>query len=1004
MVNSQPKDGQKDMHLLKSFRVNTASLIFIVVIFAISVSMVSAAEMASISIKTGLDQVVLAHDGNMLRVSLDPPSLKFKNAVVKSNAKLSETHGNLAAGETLEARFTPAVLDDSSKVEMLLMLKWYPKEGVLRKWVRMRLIGTDSPKLLEEIVLEDIDIGNKQVALQSDGIQSYPAYMDGFFVGIEFPIASTRITDKHLILAHQPGIKLQPGVWYESRKAVYGVAARGMEKQAFERYISMHRPTPYKLHVNYNSWWTSPAPYYTEADILDLMQKFGRDLYRPYKVSFDTFCIDMGWSNPKSIWEIDEKLFPDGFSNIERGASNIGSHLGLWVSPSSQYPTALDNNWAESKGFETFMTPWDWRYTCLAGTKYRETFRSRLLDLIERYKIRHLKFDGYQFICYSPDHGHEPGILSAEACAEGIIEIFESIHESAPDAWIESTCFGFNPSPWWACYSNSVIGTFGDDAPTGRVPCPIYRESYTTARDYFNLQGAEWLSVPIAAQEVLGIIHQSSEPFTNDAVITIMRGHMFLPLYINPKFMDKSRWKTLAGIIKWARKNEAMLAETEPILPVSWQNGKCPKITRDAPMPREPYGYAHWTKNKGVVALRNPWIAPTICMVKLKTLPQNKPLYAVSIYPEVRLYGSNLKGGSVLKVPLAPYETLVLEISSSKPPKGLPKASNYMGYGVKAISSKSKTARVVFKSNEVGIDGSKEFGADWTSEVGASESAVEMEGIAEVVVPKTGGELLLLREGNDPRLTPLHKVIIDGKEIKTRSVSCSADGWAAGVTSPEQWIFLRYPLAQGKHSIQFKMIGRGDNDRLSAWVWNKRAASPAYSNYPNAMPQPEMVYVSASCLADTGRTALKTIEAPKPVKKINGVYLDALEPKSARMDYGTLQKNKNITGAPIVIGRNRYARGIGSHSNAIITYEINGKYKRLQAWVGTDAGSRGSVTFEVRIDGRKAWESGLMRGGDNAKRVDLDITGAKTIELVVGDGGDGINSDWADWADAMLLR
>ena len=26
--------------------------------------------------------------------------------------------------------------------------------------------------------------------------------------------------------------------------------------------------------MNYNSWWTSPAPYYTEKDILELMAAF----------------------------------------------------------------------------------------------------------------------------------------------------------------------------------------------------------------------------------------------------------------------------------------------------------------------------------------------------------------------------------------------------------------------------------------------------------------------------------------------------------------------------------------------------------------------------------------------------------------------------------------------------------------------------------------------------------------------------------------------------------
>jgi len=35
--------------------------------------------------------------------------------------------------------------------------------------------------------------------------------------------------------------------------------------------------------------------------------------------------------------------------------------------------------------------------------------------------------------------------------------------------------------------------------------------------------------------------------------------------------------------------------------------------------------------------------------------------------------------------------------------------------------------------------------------------------------------------------------------------------------------------------------------------------------------------------------------------------------------------------------------------------------------------------------------------------VDLDVSGAKRLELIVGDAGD-VNGDHADWAEARLLR
>ena len=34
--------------------------------------------------------------------------------------------------------------------------------------------------------------------------------------------------------------------------------------------------------------------------------------------------------------------------------------------------------------------------------------------------------------------------------------------------------------------------------------------------------------------------------------------------------------------------------------------------------------------------------------------------------------------------------------------------------------------------------------------------------------------------------------------------------------------------------------------------------------------------------------------------------------------------------------------------------------------------------------------------------MDVDLTGAKTVRFVVEDGGDGIDNDHADWADAVL--
>ena len=306
---------------------------------------------------------------------------------------------------------------------------------------------------------------------------------------------------------------------------------------------------------------------YTEDDILSLMKILDKELPKTRGVTFDSVCIDMGWSEPKSIWEIDMRHFPVGLSRLEAAAQGMRSQLGLWISPSSVYPDALDTRWAAAHGFEASKPPAP-PSLCFGGPHYAERFRTRLADLVGRDSLSHVKLDGYVAECPLTSHGHQPVRPLCEAIADGIIAAAEAARKANPKVWLESTCFGWNPSPWWLFHVNSLIGTFGDDAPAGRIPAPVYRESYTSARDFFNLQGAAWLPFPANAQEVLGIIHQTAEPFMNDAVVTVMRGHMFLPLYVNPKFMSDARWDALAGLLKWseecggARSNRAALARS----------------------------------------------------------------------------------------------------------------------------------------------------------------------------------------------------------------------------------------------------------------------------------------------------------------------------------------------------------------------------------------------------------------------------------------------------------
>ena len=65
--------------------------------------------------------------------------------------------------------------------------------------------------------------------------------------------------------------------------------------------------------------------------------------------------------------------------------------------------------------------------------------------------------------------------------------------------------------------------------------------------------------------------------------------------------------------------------------------------------------------------------------------------------------------------------------------------------------------------------------------------------------------------------------------------------------------------------------------------------------------------------------------------------------------------------------------------------------------------SRGASSFGVIADGKTLFKSGVMRPGDAAKTVDVDLSGVKLLLLFVGSAGDGISYDHANWADAKFV-
>ena len=115
----------------------------------------------------------------------------------------------------------------------------------------------------------------------------------------------------------------------------------------------------------------------------------------------------------------------------------------------------------------------------------------------------------------------------------------------------------------------------------------------------------------------------------------------------------------------------------------------------------------------------------------------------------------------------------------------------------------------------------------------------------------------------------------------------------------------------------------------------------------------------------------------------------------------------NRNGKPMQLGNKSYTHGLYCHAMSKVAVRLPSPGKTFSAIVGVDnnentAGGGGSVIFTVTVGDKKAFESGLMRPTTPAVPVQADLGGATEFLLSIGDGGDGISCDQADWADAKV--
>ncbi len=120
-----------------------------------------------------------------------------------------------------------------------------------------------------------------------------------------------------------------------------------------------------------------------------------------------------------------------------------------------------------------------------------------------------------------------------------------------------------------------------------------------------------------------------------------------------------------------------------------------------------------------------------------------------------------------------------------------------------------------------------------------------------------------------------------------------------------------------------------------------------------------------------------------------------------------LRRDRSVAGGFLKLGGAEFPKGLGVHSRSTVTYRLDGKFRRFQATIGIDAATagKGSVVFEVLLDGKVAFKSDVLTGANPPVSIgQVNLSGVKSLSLRVDYASDGDILDHADWGDALVVK
>lgn len=497
----------------------------------------------------------------------------------------------------------------------------------------------------------------------------------GVFFGVEYPAATTivkRLGNQTFDVSCDEIVgTIVKDNWIKSKWVVEGLSPDHYVKNWFFKYLPDIRVAPDRPYALYNSWYDLRSPAFkdvapehimNEKNIMNIISQFKKNMIEPYGIHLDAFVLDDGWDVQHSDWQLRKTTFPNGLKPVSNALDKLGTTLGVWFGPTGGYSFRMDRiNWMRDHGYEVTGNG-ESSMLCIAGTKYSALFQKRATDMVRNEGVGYFKWDGIQFSCSDPTHGHPIGYYSRRAILDSMIAKCNAVRAVNPNVFLNITS-GTWLSPWWMSYGNQ-IWMQGGDYGFADIPSVNQRDASMTYKDMvlyddFYKQD-DWF--PISNLMTHGIIKGTlneiggaDDPlskFTDDAMFYFGRGVTMYELYISPDLLNKGEWTALSKSLKWAENRFPVLVNTD--------------MVGGDPGQGEAYGYVHCKDNKSIIAVRNPVIQQQSIHVKLDSKyginPAANSLVLERVYPTRWISPGLYAAGATVDIPLAGYESAVYEV------------------------------------------------------------------------------------------------------------------------------------------------------------------------------------------------------------------------------------------------------------------------------------------------------------------------------------------------------